>query len=74
MGSVGPPYPLPTYGSSLRPHTMSYPDANLPHGQLPSFQPQTQVTSAKKDVNGVPLLGGVYKLVKTIGEGAYGVV
>ena len=54
--------------------TMSQSDVNAPNGALPSYQPQMPVQAPRRDVSSGPLLGGSYKLVKKIGEGAYGVV
>lgn len=54
--------------------TMNSSDTNVPHNTLPSFQPQAPMRNMNKDPADIPLLGGSYKLVKTIGEGAYGVV
>ena len=54
--------------------TMNSSDTNVPHNTLPSFQPQAPMRNMNKDPADTPLLGGSYKLVKTIGEGAYGVV
>ena len=53
---------------------MSQSDVNAPNGALPSYQPQMSVQAPRRDVSSGPLLGGSYKLVKKIGEGAYGVV